>query len=494
MKLENLLKNTEFNNCINCHNIDIEHITDHSGSVKSGSLFVAVKGQVDDGHDFLQHVVKNKASAVVISEDEKTLIDKLYSYGYNGSIITTLNTRQLLVKLLANFYNIFPDQLRIFGITGTNGKTTTCALLYKIFNFQNKKVGKFTTTEFNTGGKEGESVMTTPDVFTLQSGLRQMKDHGCDVALVEVSSHGIDQHRIDPLQIYVAVLTNITQDHLDYHKNITNYITAKRKLFKGLSKESFAVLNKDDKVFNEFTNATKANVISYGIENIADFTACDIKSSIDGTRFKLIYSETSIDIETSLIGIYNVYNILAAVSSAYALGVKPEDTIKAIGSFESVQGRLQEISNKDFKIFIDYAHTPDALEKALKALKSNCKGRLILVFGCGGDRDKQKRPIMGKIASLYSDYFIITNDNPRSEDPEKIAYSIKKGIISNNNDFDVNLDRKNAIHQAINMAKKNDIVIIAGKGHEKYQIFANERVYFDDTNIAKQTIDESNIS
>lgn len=503
MKLKHLIETAKISNAFNCEKVEISSVTDHADNVKPAALFVAIKGKVNDGHNFLSQAIKNKAAAIAISDNKKELIRKIPFY--KGGIITTPDPRKFLVRVLSKFYYSYasPNPLHIIGVTGTNGKTTTCFLLDRILTFQGKKVGKFTTTEFDIGLERGDSVMTTPDVFTLQSGLKSMRDAGCNVAVVEVSSHGIDQYRIDPFQIDVAILTNITQDHLDYHNNMRNYICCKRRLFEELNPNSWAVLNRDDRVFDEFKNVTPAKVISYGIEKSADFVAHSIKTNITGSEFRLIYPDGEVKLRTSLIGIYNIYNILAAITASYVLNIKPEQIISKLKNFETISGRLQQVNTgKNFKLFVDYAHTPDALEKVLRSIKPNCKGKLILVFGCGGDRDTKKRPLMGRIASLYSDFFIITNDNPRKEKPEKIIYDIKQGIPclpagrpclsagrpSNNGKFDIVLDRTEAIHKAINKADRDDIVIIAGKGHEKYQIVGDTRVYFDDVEVAREAL------
>lgn len=503
MDLRKLIERIEFSKAIRCNGLEISHITDYADKVKPGSLFIAIEGKENDGHDFVNQAIQNGASAIVISDSKKELFKKFDFY--KGGIITTSNTRKFLVKALANFYNTFPTlyPLQVFGVTGTNGKTTTCFLLDRILSSHGKKIGKFTTTEFDTGKTKGDSIMTTPDVFTLQAGLKDMRDSGYDIALVEISSHGIDQFRIDPGQVYVAILTNISQDHLDYHRNMDEYIRTKCRLFEHLDRNSFAILNRDDELFDRFKDSTSAKVISYGINKKADFTAYDIKSDIDGSVFKLIYPGGKVSINTSLIGTHNIYNILAAMAATYVIDISPKEITSVIENFQTVCGRLQEIHhNNGFRVFIDYAHTPDALEKVLNSLKPNCEGRLILVFGCGGDRDKGKRPQMGKIASLYSDFFVITNDNPRNEKPEKIIYDIKQGIPclptgkpclsagrpSNNGNFDIILDRTEAIHKAIKEANRGDIVIIAGKGHEKYQIIGDTRVYFDDVEVAREAL------
>jgi len=490
MILKKLLKVAEISNISSCDGIEITNITDRADDVNSESLFVAIEGNTVDGHRFLDQAIESKAAAIAVSTEKKNILGKLDSY--NGSVIVTPNTRKFLSRVLSRFYHVSLNlpPLKICGITGTNGKTTICFLLDNILAIKGKKVGKFTTTKFDTGKVKGDSVMTTPDVFTLQSGLRDMKKSGCDIAILELSSHGIDQYRIDPSQVNVAVLTNITQDHLDYHGDFNNYIAAKRKLFESLDRDSFAILNKDDEVFEKFKSVTPARIITYGIEKKSDFTAFDIKTDIAGSKFKLIYPDGKIIVNTSLIGIYNVYNVLGAICAAFVFDIKPEEIIQTIEKFQSVPGRLQEVTkgNDLFKVFIDYAHTPDALEKMLISLKSHCKGNLILVFGCGGDRDKKKRPIMGKIASLYSDFFIITDDNPRNEVAKKIVYDIRQGIPFDNGSFDVILDREKAINEAIKKADKGDIVVIAGKGHEEYQIIHNKRIYSNDAVIATEAL------
>ncbi len=489
MRLKQLLKDLGNYKIVNFKNHLINRITDFSENVKSGDLFVAIKGEKYDGHRFLNQVIKNKANVIVISDKKKDLVNKFSSY--DGSIIIVDDTREFLVKLLSRFYKVFSNDLFVLGITGTNGKTTTCNLLYEILVSVGKKVGVFDTIKFNTGIRTGVSSLTTPDVFTLQSGLKEMKDAGCEIALIELSSHGIIQSRVDFSQFKMGILTNITQDHLDYHKTMKNYVAAKLKLFEHLNKEAFAVLNKDIKFFENFKKITKADVFTYGINKKADFKAIEIEKKISGSEFKLIYPSGKVNIKTTLIGTYNIYNILASLSAAYLLGLDIRDLTNTIENFKTVPGRLQLVEgSKKFKVFVDYAHTPDALENVLISLKTDASKKLILVFGCGGDRDKKKRLLMGKIASLYSDFFIITNDNPRSEEPEKIVNDIKQGIPKDKDNFSIITDRRKAICEAMKKAKEGDIVLIAGKGHEKYQILKNSKIFFSDVLEAKKILEK----
>lgn len=488
MRLKYLLNDVDYIKAVNYRGKNIKKITDRIDEVKPGSLFVAIKGNNIDGHEFLKKAIKKDAAAVAILKEKKISLEELEK---EVGIIVVSDTRKFLSKALSKYYDFPYKEIDIFGVTGTNGKTTVCCLLEEIFSKKYNKVGKFTTLDFNTGNKQSKCSLTTPDVFTLQKGLKEMVRNGCNIAIVEASSHGISQYRIDPEEVKVAIFTNISHDHLDYHENMEKYIAAKKSLFENLRKSSYAVLNKDESVYDTFSNSTDAKIISYGIKNKSDIIAKDIKMDFEGTEFKLIFPNGKKEVKASLLGIHNVYNILAAAAVYYVEDENLNSFEKIVNNFPPVEGRLQEVKNNlGFKVIVDYAHTPDSLFQVLKTLRNHCKGNIILVFGCGGNRDKQKRPKMGKIASLHSDFFILTNDNPRGENPYDIICDVKKGIEISENKYNIILDREKAISEAINMAKKDDVVIITGKGHEKYQIFKNKKIRFDDIAVSKDILAE----
>ncbi len=396
-----------------------------------------------------------------------------------------------MAKLTTEFYGDPSSKIKVIGITGTNGKTTITYLieaLLKKANFQPAVIG---TINYRFKNKTISSKNTTPSSVELQSLLARMSKEGVDYAIMEVSSHALDQDRAEGIKFHSSIFTNLTQDHLDYHKTLENYFKAKVKLFKNLAPNSVAVINNDDKYGRRIKNLTKARIITYGIKNKADIIASDIKFDCRKTEFLLSTPKLKINLETSLIGRHNIYNILAAIAWADKEGIDIVTIKSVIKEFSTVPGRLERITaGARFSVFVDYAHTEDALKNIITSLRNLSRRRLIVVFGCGGERDKTKRPKMGRIVSELSDYAVITNDNPRSEDPLEIIKDIKRGIRKNN--YCVIPQRMDAIRKSLALARPGDIVLIAGKGHENYQILKDRVIHFDDREAVKECLQSMN--
>ncbi|MEW5758219.1 MAG: UDP-N-acetylmuramoyl-L-alanyl-D-glutamate--2,6-diaminopimelate ligase [Candidatus Omnitrophota bacterium] len=373
--------------------------------------------------------------------------------------------------------------MKLIGVTGTNGKTTITYLIEKIFSSQ-FNVGVIGTINHHFAKRIIKAKNTTPGYIQLQKILHNMFEAKVNLVAMEVSSHGLDQNRIKGLSFDAAIFTNLTPEHLDYHKTIKNYFLSKAKLFQGLKKNAVAIINVDDRWGRKLFSQTKSKIITYGLNKNADIFATEIDMSLEGLSFTVNYDNSAFNVKSSLIGKHNIYNILAAVSCAISQNIAIELIAKGVNRLKSVRGRLQIIKhNQPFRVFVDYAHTPDALEKIICTLNSFKKNKLILVFGCGGDRDKIKRPKMGDIACRLADFTIITSDNPRSEDPKVIAEDIKEGFRGRN--MRIELDRYKAISRALNLAKKDDIVLVCGKGHESVQIFKDRIVPFSDQKVIK---------
>lgn len=453
-------------------------ITHDSRKVKEGYVFVAIKGHKVDGHDFIVGAIEKGAIALVVGK-------KIEVTSRIPQIIVS-NTRYALAALSSRFYDEPSSKMTVVGITGTNGKTTTSYLTKSIIEASGGKTGLIGTIQYQIGKRVIPAKETTPESVEIQSYLSEMLKSGIKYAIIEASSHALSQHRLDGVRFSSAIFTNLSIEHLDYHANIKNYRTEKLKLVKGLGIEAFTILNADHNASKHFAECTKSKVVWYGIKKKnADVTAEIIHMGADTTRFLLNSPWGKIYSNLNLVGKHNVYNALAAAANALALGFKI-DTIKTgIESLSVVPGRLEKIDcGQDFHVYIDFAHTHQALQVVLSTLRATTTGRVILVFGCGGDRDRKKRPKMGHIAEKYADLFWITSDNPRSEDPHSIIYEIQKGVRKEGC-FRVQVDRKIAIEEALSEAKKGDAVIIAGKGHEQYQISKDTTIPFDDREVVR---------
>ncbi len=401
----------------------------------------------------------------------------------------TGDSRAAAGRLASRFYGEPSLKLKVAGITGTNGKTTLTYLLEHIISCSGEKSGVIGTVNYRLGGEVLPSTNTTPGAVELQRLLSSMRERGASYAVMEVSSHALDQRRTEGVEFHSAVFTNLTRDHLDYHKTEEEYFRAKSLLFSGLSGRAFCVINTDDAYGRRLSGMTAAAVNGYGLRDDADFRAVDIRLSREESSFRITVkgADCGEAFRTALVGRHNVYNALAASAWALCSGIDSKTLKTALESFSYVPGRMERIdSPRGFSVYVDYAHTPDALEKVLSSLRQLSEGRIITVFGCGGERDRLKRPLMGGVVSEFSDYALLTNDNPRSEDPSSIISAIEEGMKNDN--YRVIPDRREAIAAALKMAGPGDIVLVAGKGHEDYQIIGADKLHFDDREAVRECL------
>ena len=466
------------------HVIDVTH---DSRQAREGTLFVAIKGATVDGHRFIDDVMR-RGAAGVISEFDPT-------EGFTGTWLKVSDARVALAKTAA-FVNGDPSHdLDLVGVTGTNGKTTTTYLIFALAEAAGKKPAMLTTVEYRIGDKSEPAVRTTPEASDTNRFLRSAVDDDCKMAVMETSSQAIDLHRCDWLRFKVAVFTNLTRDHLDYHITMENYFDAKKKLFDGRlgEKPGASVINIDDewgvKLASELRSAG-GRVVTTSQARDADLTASNIKVSlIHGTSFLLKTPAGERQITSPLVGQPHVYNMLSATATALELGYDLDAISQGLSACVGAPGRFERVPHDgDFAVVVDYAHTDDALLNTLKTARDLTTGRIITVFGCGGDRDQTKRSPMGEIAGEYSDLVIITSDNPRNEDPLKIIAEIETGVKKQNAPYEIIPDRRDAIYRAISSAKTDDVVIIAGKGHENYQIIGGDKFHFDDRDVAADAL------
>lgn len=469
--------------------LNINGIEVDSRKVKSGNLFICLPGFTVDGHDYVNKAVENGAVALVCQRELPIAVPQI--------IVT--DSRFAMSVMSDIFYEQPSHKLRVIGVTGTNGKTTTTHLIEKILADQGYLSGLIGTIKTKIGTEVFENKNTTPDSIELQKSFAKMVDVGSDYVIMEVSSHALDLGRVKGVDYNIAVFTNLTQDHLDYHHTMDQYRNAKGLFFSQLGnsyekerkENKYAILNGDDVASEYYKRVTASQVITYGIDNEADVNGTDIVISANGTSFTLSSFMGSIKINLKMIGKFSVYNALAAATVAIVEGVSLESIKKSLESIDGVDGRFEAVNEgQEFTVIVDYAHTPDSLENVLKTVKEFAQGKVFCIFGAGGDRDRTKRPIMGQIATKYSDFTIITSDNPRSEDPDMIIADILEGVkkISVNNSYIAITDRKSAIEYAIANAKAQDVILIAGKGHETYQIIGTEVIHFDDREIARAAI------
>jgi len=462
--------------------VEIKGITCNSKAVKKGFVFVAIKGSLQDGGSFIEEAAANGAS-VLVAQGQAPKI----KFPGKLKLVMVKDCRKFLAEASSEFYGRPSENLKVIGITGTNGKTTISYLIEAMARESGSDCGVIGTINYRFKGKEIPAKNTTPGPVELQGLFAKMRAQRIKYCAMEVSSHALDQERVLGIRFVHAVFTNLTQDHLDYHKNLENYFLAKAKLFSALKAGGTAVINSDDKYSRRIKKLIGGRLISYGIKNKSTVMAAQIDSGMRGTEFTLIAPGVNTRIKTQLIGRYNIYNILAAVSWGISEGLRLKDIRAAIEKFKNVPGRLEKLSSKKgLNIFVDYAHTPDALFNVISALRPLVPAKIIVIFGCGGERDKLKRPKMGKIASSLADYVIITSDNPRSEDPARIIQDILGGIRKNN--YCVIADRFKAIKAGLKLIKKNDCLIIAGKGHEEYQIFKDRVLHFSDRKAVQKCL------
>lgn len=468
--------------------IIINGITYDSRRVKQDYLFVAVKGFKQDGHDFIKKAIERGAAAVVMERQAEIPGDVAW--------VVTADSRLALALLSARFYGYPSRKMKMYGVTGTNGKTTTASLLAGVLEAAGEKVGLIGTVCSMIGGKVLPVTHTTPESADLQKLLNNMVAEGVHSCVMEVSSHGLALKRVEGCEFDTVIYTNLTQDHLDFHENMKDYLDAKLKLFSGLGKsgkaaEKFAIINADDIYSDNFRKAATGTVYTYGINGPADVMAKEINVSSKGVKFEVEGRWGRCPLKLQITGIFNVYNALAALTAAAAAGVPLETVRNGLEATRGVPGRFELVDQgQDFAVIVDYAHTPDGLEHVLKTARQVTGKRLITVFGCGGDRDRTKRPLMGKIAVQYSDWTVITSDNPRTEDPLKIIGDIEEGVKSSwsGGGYVIEPDRRKAIRLAVQTAGKDDVVVIAGKGHEDYQIIGTRKFPFDDRQEAEEAL------
>lgn len=466
-------------------NPEIMSIENDNRKVTNGSLFICIKGYTVDGHDFAGSAVKNGAAAV-LAERELPL---------NVPVIVVKDTARAMAVLADAFYGQPSHHLHMIGITGTNGKTTTSHIIDKIFTDAGQKTGLIGTMYTKIGEQIYEVKNTTPESLTLQKTFKKMVDEQVETAIMEVSSHALVYGRVHGTDYNIAVFTNLTQDHLDYHKTMEEYRKAKGLLFSQLGnafhhkQPKFAVLNADDPASDEFSRVTAAHILTYGIDHHADLQATNISMTASGTSFELVSPLGIHQVNIQLIGKFSIYNVLASMGAAMVSGIRLEDIIASVESVKGVSGRFEVVdAGQDFSVIVDYAHTPDSLENVLRTVQQFAEKKVFVVVGCGGDRDRTKRPLMAKIACEYATDAIFTSDNPRSEKPEDIIKDMEEGVKGEV--YEVIIDRKEAITHAISRAETGDVILIAGKGHETYQQIGDRTFDFDDRIVARLAIEE----
>ncbi|SFW42833.1 UDP-N-acetylmuramoyl-L-alanyl-D-glutamate--2,6-diaminopimelate ligase [Selenomonas ruminantium] len=473
-------------------NIEIKGIEHDSRKAAEGTLFVCIEGFHVDGHKFIPQAVEKGAKAILTTRSAEAVDVP------EGVAVLQVPELKAALDVIVPFFHDYPAQkMRVIGITGTNGKTTTSYLIRAILREAGYKVGLIGTIQIMMEEEVFPIHNTTPDVVELQHTLAIMRDKGMDYVVMEVSSHALDQNRVAGIEFDTAVFSNLTQDHLDYHKTLENYKLAKAKLFDLLGKEGVkenktAVVNADDEAGKTMLEHAKCRQLTYGIDNKASLQATNVEVLASGANFTLTEEFLGkLDLQLHITGIFNVYNVMAAVGAAIAEKIDPAVIKKALLNFTSVPGRFELVkAGQDFSIIVDYAHTPDGVENVLNTARRIAKKKIIAVFGCGGDRDRTKRPIMGRLAAELADVVIATSDNPRSEDPAFILSEVEAGVKETIGDkhHECIIDRREAIFRAVELAETDDIVIILGKGHEDYQILKDKTIHFDDKEVAREAV------
>lgn len=498
MTLKMLIKDMEIKEMTGSADVDVIGVAYDSRKVKHGDVFIAMKGEKVDGHSFINDAVKRGAAAIVY---EKITGSELKADSNKLTAIKVHDSRKALAYISNNFYKRPSDELAIIGVTGTNGKTTTTYLLKSILEAWGKEVGLIGTISYIVKDRYYDAPHTTPEALEFQAMLSEMLLSGCSHVVTEVSSHALAQRRVDYTNFDVAVFTNLTRDHLDFHATMEDYFRAKERLFREiLLKEGTSVINYDDVWGRKLIGDISGNVLTYGLETGADMAAVNIKDSFEGLVIDIKFRDRVHGIKSPLIGMHNVYNILSAAGAAVSLNVPWDVIIDGIRKMSSVKGRFEKVdAGQDFLCIVDYAHTEDALERLIYTARELMKSsearsqksearqqRIITVFGCGGNRDKGKRPVMGKIATSLSDYVVITSDNPRDEDPVEIIKEIEAGASRRN--YVIEPDRREAIRNAVKLAEAGDILLVAGKGHEDYQEIKGIRHKFSDREALEDAI------
>jgi UDP-N-acetylmuramoyl-L-alanyl-D-glutamate--2,6-diaminopimelate ligase len=487
MKLKQLLKDLDNATVKGSKEIEISGITSHSKTCAPGNLFIAKRGLASDGHHYIIEAIQSGAIAILSDIYDPSLKD-----------VTQIIHPHVVdaEAFIANrYYNSPSEELWMVGVTGTSGKTTTTYAIKHVLENAGIHSGLIGTIEYIVGQNRYEATRTTPDIIANHKMLREMVRSHCNACVMEVTSHATSQKRVAHVEYDVAVFTNLTHEHLDYHKTMDEYFAAKKELFTSLTQkpdskkknqQKFAIVNADSSWSLRLVDNCPAKIITYGIDTKADIHASNIAFTEQGTTFTITYEKQKQAFSWQLLGRFNVYNAMAAIGVALTKGLTLQEIAPILSTFESAPGRLERVANPlGLNIYVDYAHKEDALKNVLLSLRECTKGKIITIFGCGGDRDREKRPKMARVSEELSDTTIITSDNPRSEDPQQILKEIQSGFLHPEKHY-AELDRKLAIHKAIDMAQKDDIVLIAGKGHEKKQYFQHMIVDFDDRLVAKE--------
>lgn len=482
MKLEHILKDIEKILLLGPEDVEIKGLEYDSRNVKEGDLLICINGANVNGHKFIESAKAKGAVAFIIEEDVQK--DDGFTY------VKVQSTNEVMSILGRNFYENPSEKIELIGVTGTNGKTSVATFLKDILS-QDDKCGFIGTTGIFDGRDNYLNKNTTPNNIEIQKSLNNMVENNCKYCAMEVSSHALALKRVGNLKYKIGIFTNLTEDHLDFHKTFENYRKAKESLFHMTT--SANIINIDDvngRIILDSIKELEVPYYTYGINYESTFTAKNVKLYEDKTVFTLLGpNDFETEVTLNMVGQFTVYNCLAVICACYVLGMDINEIVNRISKLKGVNGRFERVdNNKNIHVFVDYAHTPDALDNVLKSIKAFARGRIITVFGCGGNREKEKRPLMGRIAQKYSDLAIITSDNPRYEEPSEIIKDILIGIDKNKENYIVTVDRKDAIKEAIQRAKEGDIVLIAGKGHENYQIIKDEIVEFDDKLVAKEIL------
>jgi UDP-N-acetylmuramoyl-L-alanyl-D-glutamate--2,6-diaminopimelate ligase len=489
LRLRELIAPIILKRVVGSDEVEITSITGDSRQATSGTLFVALRGYTVDGHDYVQKAVAAGASAVVVEQEIE---------GLAAPQVIVRDTRAMAAVLASVFYRHASQSMKVIGVTGTNGKTTTTSLIERILRESGNETGLIGTLKVKYADVEYETANTTPEALELQKIFREMSDAGVQYPVMEVSSHALELGRVAGTKYRTAVFTNLTQDHLDYHGSMEEYRNAKAKFFSRLGNTygdtpeegSFAVINADDPEAAFFRAATTAQVITYGIDQEADVRATDVQIASDGVSYQLETFAGSAELNLQMTGKFNVYNTLAAIAVCLLEGLSLEQIKRTLEGVSGVDGRFERVdAGQKFAVIVDYSHTPDSLENALKTVREFARGRVMCLVGCGGDRDRTKRPIMARIAADYADLAVLTSDNPRTEDPESILDDMEAGVADlEKNRFVRITDRAAAIRFAIEQAQEDDVILIAGKGHETYQIIGKTKTHFDDREVAAAAI------
>lgn len=481
MKLTELIKNLTPLKINGKSDIGINKIEYDSRKVTQNDVFVAIRGYKTDGHKYIEQAVKNGAAAVIAEEHTENI---------KACEIIVDNTRRALSLISATYYGEPAKKMKLIGVTGTNGKTTTTYLVKSVLEFTGHKVGLIGTNQNMIGNKVIPTERTTPESLELQKLFAEMVSEGAEYCIMEVSSHSLCLDRVYGIPFYIGAFTNLTQDHLDFHKTMDEYAKAKSILFTMCER---AVVNADDDYVKTVIGSADCKIVKYGIDKKCDICAKNIKYNQRGVLFEVDTPFGNENIRLDIPGRFSVYNALCAIGICQGTGIGISDIAKALVLAKGVKGRAEVVNiPTDYTVMIDYAHTPDGLENIIKTVKGFAKGRVITVFGCGGDRDSAKRPKMGKIAGDLSDFCVVTSDNPRTEDPEAILKDILEGMKDVKADFTAICDRTEAIEYAMRHAKENDVIILAGKGHETYQILKDKTIHYDEREIVRDILEKIN--